>query len=194
MKKRFHKDQRGAEAAWRAGERGFTLVEMLIATVIVVVGLVAVAQLVPASMMMNANNRSDGAALVIAQRQMEALRAVPLTATTFTDPLGVTCPLGQTCNVGDPSQSGVVVGNPVVPLNNSPIINFGPPTSVAGYGFTYTEPNDPTGALNDVRWAVITVTNGTNGPVTCRRIIVGAFRRGMKTLTYPVWLDTMVSK
>jgi prepilin-type N-terminal cleavage/methylation domain-containing protein len=193
MNKRLHLGHTGRAAAWRGGERGFTLVEMLIATVIVVVGLVAVAQLVPTSIMMNANNRSDGAALVIVQRQMEALRSVPLSATTFRDPLGVTCPLGQTCDVGDPSQSGVVVGNPVVPFNNSPIINFSPP-SVAGYGFTYTEPNDPTGAINDVRWAVITVTNGTNGPVTCRRIIVGAFRRGMKTPTYPVSLDTMVSK
>jgi prepilin-type N-terminal cleavage/methylation domain-containing protein len=194
MNEQLYLNQMRTATAWRGGERGFTLVEMLFATVIVVVGLVAVAQLVPTSMMMNANNRNDGAALVIAQRQMEALRAIPLTATTFTDPLGVTCPLGQTCDVGDPSQSGVVVGNPVVPFNNSPIINFSAPTSVAGYGFTYTEPNDPTGAVNDVRWAVITVTNGTNGPVTCRRIIVGAFRRGMKTPTYPVSLDTMVSK
>jgi hypothetical protein len=58
----------------------------------------------------------------------------------------------------------------------------------------YTDPNDPTGALNDVRWAVVTVTSGKNGPVTGRRIIVGVFRRGMKTLTYPIALDTMVSK
>jgi hypothetical protein len=158
-----------------------------------VVGLVAVAQLVPTSMMMNANNRSDGTALVIAQRQMEALRAVPLTATIFPDPLGVTCPLGQTCNVGDPSKSGVV-GCPVVLFNNSLIIDFPSNTVPGGYGFTYTDPNDPTGATNDVRWAVVTVTNGKNGPVTGRRIIVGTFRRGMKTLTYPVSLDTMVSK
>jgi hypothetical protein len=38
------------------------------------------------------------------------------------------------------------------------------------------------------------VTNGANGPVTGRRIIVGAFRRGMKAPTYPVSLDTMVWK
>jgi prepilin-type N-terminal cleavage/methylation domain-containing protein len=179
-------------AARRGGERGFTLIEMLFATVIVVVGLVAVAQLVPTSIMMNANNRNDGTALVIAQRQMEALRSVPLTATTFTDPLGVTCPFSQTCNVGDPTQSGVV-GSPVVLFNNSPIINYAL-AIVNGYGFTYTDPNDPTGAVNDVRWAVVTVTNGANGPVTGRRIIVGAFRRGMKAPTYPVSLDTMGSK
>ncbi len=162
------------------------------ATVIVVVGLVAVAQLVPTSMMMNANNRSDGSALVIAQRQMEALRAVPLTATSFKDPLGVTCPLSTTCSIGDPSQSGVV-GSPVVPFNNSPIFDYSQ-APLDGYVILYTDPNDPTGALNDVRWAVVTVTSGKNGPVTGRRIIVGVFRRGMKTLTYPISLDTMVSK
>jgi len=193
MNKRLHLNQTRTVAAWRSGERGFTLVEMLMATVIVVVGLVAVAQLVPASMMMNANNRSDGAALVIAQRQMEALRAVPLTATTFTDPSGLTCPLGTTCSVGDPSQSGLV-GCPAVVFNNSPVIDFAPAQAVNGYGFTYTDPNDPTGAVNDVRWAVVTVTSGANGPVTGRRIIVGVFRRGMRTPAFPVSLDTMVSK
>ena len=67
-----HIGQTMTAAARLGGERGFTLVEMLIATVVVVIGLVAVAQLVPTSMMMNANNRSDGTALVIAQKQMEA--------------------------------------------------------------------------------------------------------------------------
>ncbi len=191
MNKRLHPNQTRTVAAWRGGERGFTLVEMLMATVIVVVGLVAVAQLVPTSMMLNANNRSDGAALVIAQREMEALRAVPLSATTFTDPLGLTCPLATTCNVGNPNQPGQVVGNPVALFNNSPVINFAPLTSVNGYGFTFTDPNDPAGAVNDVRWAVVTVTNGA---VTGRRIVVGTFRRGMRTPNFPVSLDTMVSK
>jgi prepilin-type N-terminal cleavage/methylation domain-containing protein len=189
MKHRKH--QRGTQtAALRSGEGGFTLTEMLIATLIVVVGLVAVAQLVPASVMMNANNRSDGTALVLAQKQMEALRSVPLTATTFTDPLGVTCPVATTCNVGDPTQPGVFVGSPYVLLDNTPIIDFGQPL-VDGYGFTFTDPNDPTGAVNDVRWAVATFSGAG---ATGRRIIVGAFRRGMKSPTYPIWLDTMVSK
>jgi prepilin-type N-terminal cleavage/methylation domain-containing protein len=193
MNERFHPNQIRAAAASRGGESGFTLVEMLMATVIVVVGLVAVAQLVPTSIMLNANNRSDGAALVIAQRQMEALRAVPLTATTFTDPSGLTCPLSTTCSVGNPGQSGAV-GCSVVPFNNTPVIDFAQNPVPPGYGYSYTDPNDPLGAVNDVRWAVVTVTNGTNGPVTGKRIIVGVFRRGMKNPAFPVSLDTMVSK
>jgi len=43
-----------------------------------------------------------------------------------------------------------------------------------------------------VRWTVITTTNG---PITTgRRIILGVFRRGMRSAAIPVTLDTMVSK
>ena len=79
----------------RNAERGFTLTEMLIATAVILVGLVAVAQLVPASVMLNSNNRNDATALVLAQRQLEAMREVPMNSTTFTDPLGVLCPLSD---------------------------------------------------------------------------------------------------
>ena len=88
----------------RYTEHGFTLTEMLIATAIILVGLVAVAQLVPASVMLNSNNRSNATALVLAQRQLEAMREVSLNTTTFNDPLGVLCPLSTTCYLGDPTQ------------------------------------------------------------------------------------------
>src|SRR5258707_13467226 len=123
MNKRLHPNQTRTVAAWRGGERGFTLVEMLMATVIVVVGLVAVAQLVPTSLMMNANNRSDGTALVLAQKQMEALRAIPLNTTSFTDPSGALCPPAATCFIGGPSQAGVV-GSPIAFFNNFSVVEY----------------------------------------------------------------------
>lgn len=172
-----------------AGERGFTLVEMLMATVIVLVGLVAVAQLVPASVMINANNRNDGTALVFAQRELEAMRAQPLSATAFNDPQG------ENCQLGDPTQPGVLVGSPVVLSSaNLPMIDFTAAT-VTGYSFPvpYTDPNDPFGASYDVRWAVITIVNPQN-VVTGKRIILGVFRRGMQAPTLPITLDTMVEK
>ena len=173
----------------RGSEGGFTLTEMLIATVIVIFGLVAVAQLVPASVMLSANNRSDGTALAFAQREMEVIRAAPLTSTTFSDPQGVTCP--TTCNLGDPTQAGFV-GSSVVPNSyGAPIIDFSA-SQVANYSFTYTDPNDPANAPYDVRWAVATTTRGNL--VTGRRIIVGVFRRGMETPTLPITLDTVVQK
>jgi len=178
----------------RNAERGFTLTEMLIATAIILVGLVAVAQLVPASVMLNSNNRNDATALVLAQRQLEAMREVPMSSTTFTDPLGVLCPSGLTCYLGDPTQPLQVVGSPVVlDSNNTPVIDFSA-SPVSGYSFTYIDPNDPFGAANDVRWAVTTFTNPANNATTGRRIILGVLRRGMRSVTLPVTLDVLVSK
>jgi prepilin-type N-terminal cleavage/methylation domain-containing protein len=175
-------------------QSGFTLVELLMATVIVLFGLVAVAQLVPVSVLMNSNNRNDGTALVFAQHEMEALRGQPLAATTFTDPVGITCPLGNTCDLGDPTEPNQCVGNcpVVISAAGTPLIDFAA-APVASYSFTYTDPNDPFGAPYDVRWAVYTVVN-SNNVVTGKRIIVGVFRRGVQSLYLPITLDTMVEK
>jgi len=175
----------GGKVTTRHDQRGFTLIEMLIAVVVVLFGLVAVAQLVPTSVMLNSNNRNDGTALVFAQREMEAMREQPLTAITFTDPQGIVC------QIGDPTKPLQVVGNPVVLFNGLPVIDFSA-SAVAGYSFSYTDPNDPLGASYDVRWAVITITKGSI--VTGKRFIVGVFRRGMETPTLPITLDTMAEK
>jgi prepilin-type N-terminal cleavage/methylation domain-containing protein len=172
----------------RDDQRGFTLMEMLMATVIILVGLVAVAQLVPVSVMMNSNNRNDGTALVFAQRVVEGIRNQPLWATSYTDPQGVLCPLGTSCLLGDPTQPSVLVGSPVNTTRGTAIIDFSA-AQVTGYSFNYVDPNDPLGATYDVRWAVAVNANSTS-----RRIILGVFRRGMKTPTLPVTLDTVVSK
>jgi prepilin-type N-terminal cleavage/methylation domain-containing protein len=175
----------------RGNQSGFTLIEMLMATVIILVGLVAVAQLVPTSVMMNSNNRNDGTALVFAQHVFEGMRNQPLSSFSYTDPQGVLCPPGTTCQLGDPTQPSVVIGNPLNTTGSSPIIDFSA-TPVPGYSFTYVDPNDPVGAIYDVRWAIVTRVN--NGIVTGKRILLGVFRRGMNTPSLPVTLDTMVSK
>ena len=176
-----------------AGQRGFTLVEMLMATAIVIVGLVAVAQLVPASVMLGSNNRNDGTALVFGQKVLEAMREQPLTATSYTDPNGIVCPLSQVCQLGDPTLPNTVVGSPWTTFQNYPIIDF-TASPVAGYNFTYTDPNDPEGASTDVRWAVVIKTNPSSGVPFSRRIILGVFRRGMRSPSYPITLDVILEK
>ncbi len=165
--------------------------EMLLATGNILIGLVAVAQLVPASVMMNSNSRNDSSALVFGQRVLEAIREQPLWAKTYGDPQGIVCPAGTTCNLGDPTKPGQIVGSPVIPVNGAPLIDFSE-APVDGYSFTYVDPNDPVASTYDVRWAVVTQMNGS--VVTGRRIILGVFRRGMRSPTMPVTLDTMVQK
>jgi len=175
----------------RYKQSGFTMIEMLIATVVFVVGLVAVAQLVPLSIRLNGANRNDSTSLVFAQRELAVMVGQPITATTFSDPQGVLCPLATLCKLGDAAAPKVPVGSAVVMLNNRPMIDF-TAAAVANYSFTYKDPNDPFGMTYSVRWAVITYSNGGNP--TGKRFIVGVRRRGGNAPFLPVTLDTMVEK
>ena len=172
-------------------QSGFTMIEMLIATLVMLVGLVSMAQLVPLAIRLNAGNRDDSTALVFAQRELDEMLDQPIQATTFSDPQGVLCPTTSTCNLGDPSQPKVLVGSPIVMLNNRPMIDF-TQARVGNYNFNYTDPNDPFALPYDIRWAVITYVNGANP--TGKRFIVGVRRIGGNAPFLPYTLDTMVEK
>ncbi len=179
---------RSAHTKRRGRERGFSILEMMLATIILLVGLVAVAQLVPASILMNYRNRNDSAALVFAQRELDQFLDQPISLPApFTDALGNTCSLGDpaTPNIIQPNSSSVVV------INNQAIINFGA-APVANYSFTYQDPADPSGVAYDVRWAVILTGNGTT--VYSKRFILGVRQSGGNGYFQPITLDTMVQK
>src|SRR5277367_7096733 len=146
--KNAHEAGRVAER-WK-NQRGFTLVEVLIAIVILLVGIVAVAQLVPASIGSNSTNRNDSSALVFAQRQMDQFLLQPLNNTAFIETIDAQT---FTCNLGDPTQPNVVVGSSYALFYNQLVIDFSA-TPVANYSFVYHDPNDPAEVNYDVRWAV----------------------------------------
>jgi Tfp pilus assembly protein PilV len=180
----------GAKKTSIPAERGFTLIEALLATAVMVVGLVAVAQLVPISLSINSVNRTSSTALVIEQRVLEQMLDQPLTAATCTAPA---CPdaLATTWNLGNPAAPGGLVGNAVTVVNNSPAIDFSA-GQVPGYSLSYVDPNDPYGATYDVRWAVVTYVNGTR--VTGKRFLLGARQTGGNGFFLPLTLDTTVEK
>jgi prepilin-type N-terminal cleavage/methylation domain-containing protein len=167
------------------GQKGFSILEMLLATVILLVGLVAVAQLVPASILLNYRNRMDSSALVFAQRELDQMLDQPLTANSFVDAAG------NICQLGDPTQPNQPVGTQVLAgLNNAPIINFN--STVPGYNFTYQDPTDPNGTTYDVRWAVIVTGNGSTA--ASKRFILGVRQFGGNGFFLPITLDTMVTR
>ncbi len=67
------RDQSALGPPRAAGQAGFSMVELLIAIVVLVVGVVAVAQLVPTAIQSNTRNRYDSTALILAQRQLELM-------------------------------------------------------------------------------------------------------------------------
>lgn len=173
-------------------QSGFSILEMLFATVILLVGLVAVAQLVPASILMNYHNRADSASLVFAQRQLDLLLDQPMNppGNSFTDSLG------NTYQLGDPTAPNVRQGSNVVTLRGYNVIDFSgaPPAAYPtnGYGFIYQDPTDPNGATYDVRWAVIITGNGATA--SSKRFILGVRQLGGSGFSLPITLDTVVSK
>jgi prepilin-type N-terminal cleavage/methylation domain-containing protein len=174
-----------------SGERGFTLMEVLVATVILLVGMVAVAQLVPISLTVSNGNRTGSTALVIEQRMLEQMLNQPLTTATCTAP---TCPDAQatTWSLGSSATPASIVGSPVTQVNNSPAIDFSA-GQVPGYSMTVADPEDPYGANYDVRWAVITYVNGAQH-VTGRRFLISARQIGGQGYFLPLTLDATVEK
>jgi Tfp pilus assembly protein PilV len=169
----------------RANQSGFTLIELMMATLVLMVGIVAVAQLVPLAVSLNASNRQNSTALVIAQRELNQMADQSLSLSSFTDDLN------NLCSLGDPTNPGQVVGSAVKVDGNVPMIDFAVAPQ-AGYSFTYVDPNDPFRLTYDVRWAVVTFVN-SGGAVTGKRFILGVRRQGGQPVL-PVTLDTLVEK
>ncbi|HVH72737.1 MAG TPA: hypothetical protein VNB49_16745 [Candidatus Dormibacteraeota bacterium] len=182
---------RGSLSRLRIEPGGFSILEMLLATTILLVALVAVAQLVPLSALMNLSNRMDSSALVFAQRELDQMIDQPLISAAFNDNLG------NLCQLGNPATPNVVQGNAVtVSADNRAIIDFGQ-APVASYSFLYRDLSDPNGATPngvtyDVRWAVIVTGNGTIA--FSKRFILGVRQMGGQGFVPPVTLDAMVAR
>jgi prepilin-type N-terminal cleavage/methylation domain-containing protein len=178
---------RNAHNRKHRGQQGFTLIELMIAVLVLVVGVVSVAELVPAAIFLNARNRSDSSSLVYAQREMDQFvnQAFIPAPYTFTDQQG-----NPNCNVGGGLVFDAVVGSPVTTVGGHVAIDF-TGGKVAGYSYNYTDPTDTT-TNYDVRWAVI--NTGTANNVYSRRFILGVQKSGGDTPLPPVTLDTTVSR
>ena len=166
-------------------QRGSTLLELMVATVVLLVGVVALAQLVPAAVSLNSRNRMDSSGLVYAQREMEQFVEQPLNVNGFTDASGFACTLGNGATFN------TVLGSPVAVFGGRTVIDF-TQGQVAGYSYYYTDPEDATGTNYDVRWAV--VQTGRPGAVMSRRFLVAVRKTGGDAPITPATLDSMVSK
>ena len=167
-------------------QSGFSVLEMILASAILMVGIVSVVQLVPASLNSSVGNRLDTMATVVCQRELDQMLSQPLSVNSFQDE-GQTISLG---GAGSPGASVLMSGQSVV-------IDFSlGATPPAGFsGTMHADPNDLTSASFELRWAVFPQLS--NGAVVGRRIVIGCRRAnggGNQQLLLPVTLDSSVQK
>ncbi|MCI0747883.1 MAG: prepilin-type N-terminal cleavage/methylation domain-containing protein [Verrucomicrobia subdivision 3 bacterium] len=172
-------------------EAGFTLIELAIATVVLLFGVVAVMQLVPRAIQLNLDNRMNTTSTVTAQRLMDLMVNAGVNSPTLVDATG-TFPCGgvNVCSLG--AGAGVVGdftnGSPLLPGGE---VSFAA-APVPGFRLIYTDPNDPSGIPYDVRWAIVTSVRNV-GPVAsevvAKRIVVGVRRQdGRDPVTLTSWI------
>jgi len=166
-------------------QHGFSVLEMILASAILMVGIVSVVQLVPASLKSSVGNRMDTMATVVAQRELDQMLSQPLNVNNFTDKDGQTISLG---GAGAP-------GARVMMNGDAAQIHFAAFLPPSGFYTFYKDLNDPNGPTFELRWAVFPQVN--NGIVVSKRIIIGCRRTqsfGNEQLLLPVNLDSSVQK
>lgn len=176
----------------RRKQEGFSLFEVMIALVVLLAGVVGVAQMIPFSLGMNTSNRGDSTGLVIAQRELEQFLQQPIANTTYTNTINTDDPCyNVVCNLGSSATFGAFQGSPTIVVNNRTMIDFSQ-AMVANYSLSYRDQQDPTKTLYDVRWAV--ETNGQAGNIMWKRIVMSVRKDGPGAYIRPVTLDVVVAK
>lgn len=181
-----------------ANEQGITLIELMVAVLVLMVGVVAVAQIVPLAMRSNVANRYDSTSVVIAQRMMDLLASQPVSVfiANNVDPFEPTLTIVQ-AGPGPNTIPTVVIGNSFPPGGLGPGVisgpNWGPgvgyitnidtinwtAAAVPGYSATVIDPTSPNQAAYQIRWAVDTrwgLVSGTVMTPVMKRIVVSVRR------------------
>ncbi len=162
--------KQGIRPTWRL-QSGFTLVEMTIASLVLLTGLTAGMALIVTAMANDNRSKLDSSAVVLSQMTLETIGAVPASASTsmtIIDCNPSTSAASHTINTtGSATGSGA-------PLNGG-AIDFTQAT-VAGYSMTYYGCQASTADRQltyYVRWNITTLTPDTKLVTVAAKAIVG---------------------
>jgi len=166
-------------------QAGFSLIELAIAILILIVGITAVAQLIPAAMESNFRNRYDSSGMIYAQRQLELMYSQDIQvgnpaangtyafATTLPDGVAATINLGLNSPAAGctaPSVNPAIVINcsdagaqlAIDPSSGNLLINWA--QAAGGVPANYRNQfSSPEGYLYETRWRVLTIFTAISG-------------------------------
>ena len=151
----------------RRRQMGMTLVELMLAMVMLAVGFAGGMTLLATAIAGNNRNKLDTTATLIAQSVLERILAAGASSTT---PFTLTDCLGNNLVVNPTSAAGAGAGSPL----NSGSITF-QAVPAAGYGGTYTVCRaGGTTTTYDVQWNIQTLS--TSGTLTYTKLVTIAAR------------------
>lgn len=180
----------------RKGQPGFTLVELMVAMVVLAVGLGALAPLFISAALSNNKNSRNATATMLAQLVLEQIssQSPNSTATIFlTDCVGNTWAIATTGGAA-PAGAGALLDNTSTDYNYGGInptqayTSVPPATSVVpGYAMQYADCGAAgTQSTYDVRWNVINIDTYTRLITVSARQVSPANQLGGKVYAMPV--------
>lgn len=144
----------------RHQERGFTLLELMIAALVLAVGLTGGLLLVMTAVAGNYRSKSDSTSTILSQMTMEMIASVPANSSstvTIKDCNPTSSSASHTVNTAGGATNGSSLG---APMTSGGAIDFTQST-VSGYSMTFYTCQASTGdrqALYDVRWNIKTLS------------------------------------
>lgn len=158
-----HKRESGAR---RNPQAGFTLLELMIACLVLAIGLTGGLLLILYSVAGDNRSKMDSSGTVLAQMAMEMIASVPANATASSTPSSTLTITDCNPNSGSATHTINALGSSTgagAPLNSSGGIDFSQ-ASVSGYSMLYYACQASTGnrqAIYDVRWYIKTISADT---------------------------------
>jgi prepilin-type N-terminal cleavage/methylation domain-containing protein len=184
---RTFKNKQGNRAVWNP-QAGFTLIEMVMAAAILLVGLTAGIALIITAMANDNRSKNDTSATVLAQLTIETIAAVPANATTSMTIIDCNPTTSSASHTISTTGSSTGAGAPLT----TGIIDFSQ-SAVSGYSMTYYGCQASTGdrqTTYDVRWNIKTLTANTKLVTVAAKPIVGSTNANF--ISVPVSLKMIV--
>ena len=153
--------------ARKSSQRGMSLIEMMIACVVLLVGVLAMAALIPLAIGTNSKNRQQSSSTVVAQMLMEKILSVPPGAPTPTllDCTGVSTTI--TASGSATGAGGTLLSSGDIDFSQT----AGSAGDPAGYYMLYTAcGTDGRQSTYDVRWNIKTPSAYTEIVVVSARL------------------------
>jgi type II secretory pathway pseudopilin PulG len=152
------------------GEVGATLIELMIAMLILAVGLGALTTLFVGSMLTDNRNSKDTTATQLAQKVIEELTAQNVNATvavTLTDCVGNNWTIPSTQGAAFPGQGAALMQNAASPYYGGIDFTQAVGAVPAGFSMQYVD-CDPNGAQTtyDIRWNIMSMTANNSRLIT----------------------------